>query len=147
LFTREELAAAFALLMPPGEADTLSRKWFDEFAEATDNTGRYVYPSAWGERKPIEPRARVAHLPEWDTAKTIARHEALFAQREPDELEQMFMRLSDLHLALVALVSDELFERMRQVRFLTNVSVARNRLQLLRAVRAYRRRVGLPPVV
>ena len=51
------------------------------------------------------------------------------------------LRYCDLHLALVALVNDELYERMRSVRGMTEGGAQRNRQQRRRGVDAYQRRI------
>lgn len=63
------------------------------------------------------------------------------------DVEAWLLRLYDLHLSLVALVSPALYQRMRTARFMSARSAARSRLQLTRAVRAYRRLRGWPPAI
>jgi hypothetical protein len=50
----------------------------------------------------------------------------------------LVMRFSDLHFALLALVSDELADRMRVASGLTAAQAARSRAQMARAVAAVR---------
>ena len=75
---------------------------------------------------------------------TVVKLAAAFALLLPrpraEELAHL-LRFGDLHLALVALVNDDLYERMRRVRGMTEKVAERNRLQLRRGVAAYQRRI------
>ena len=148
LFTRDELAAAFAFLLPTAKADELATRWWDEFADAVDATGCFVHHDTWGIPRPVdEHEAAPQNKPEWHLPEIIATDEALFRNWSDEEAERWLLRLGDLHLALVALVNDDLFERMRRVRYLSRAAAERNRLQLTRAVRAYRSARKWPPAV
>ena len=50
LFSPSDWAAAFALLVPPDEAERLATRWFAEFAKETDELGRYVRGGGWSEQ-------------------------------------------------------------------------------------------------
>lgn len=146
LFTRDELSDGFALLVSPARADELATRWFELFADEVDERGRFVYGEAWGSPQPRS--LSVARDPEeQSSAESIERDEALFRHFDDAVAEDWLMRLGDLHLALVALVNDDLFERMSRARDMSEAAAARNRLQLQRAVRAYRRSRGWPPAV
>ena len=145
-FSRDELAAAFALLLPAKKAELLADEWFETIA-GSDADGLYVHPSTWGSPREVEPQASVDVPPEWSAPDVIRRDESLFLTRSEEEVRDLLLRLGDTHLALLAVVSEDLYERMRQARFMTNEGAARNRLQAIRAVRAYRRARGLPPAV
>jgi hypothetical protein len=77
----------------------------------------------------------------------VAADEALFRNWNDEEAEGWLLRLGDIHLSLVALVNEDLCERMRRVRYMSRIGAKRDRLQLRRAVRAYRRTRGWPPAV
>jgi hypothetical protein len=139
LFSRSELAAAFALLMPSGPAEQLAERWFTEFAgDRTEESGWYLHPHSWNEHAEQAPHR--SSRPNRDESETKSQDEALFAPFTPADVEGLLFRLGDTHLALVALLNDETFERMRNVRGMTAAGAERNRKQLKRAVAAWRRR-------
>jgi hypothetical protein len=48
IFTCDELAAAFRLVLPPDVAERCARQWFDQFAsESMDQRGKFVYKEWW----------------------------------------------------------------------------------------------------
>ena|SRR6185437_6148839 len=151
LWTAAELAAAFALLLPEAEAAALAKEWFASFASEPDDVdagGRYVHRRAWGGPHPATPEDDEEDAPEWHAPEQVRRDEGLFSGwSHAEAVDWLGPRLGDIHLALAALVSDELYERMRVARFMSRRGAARNRLQLTRAVRAYRRARGWPPAV
>lgn len=151
LWTAAELGAAFALLLPEAEARALAAEWFADFARehgAVDTDGRYVYSGSWGSPRPPVPGDDEEDAPEWHAPEQMRRDEALFAGwSDADAIAWLGPRLGDIHLALSALVSRELYERMRAARFMSRRSAARNRLQLTRAVRSYRKARGWPPAI
>lgn len=149
LFSRDELAAAFALLLPRPRAEALATRWFEHSADEIDQHGRYLYPGPWNRPggSSIPAPAGTPSGTDWDSPAWVAFDERTFAYMDEDDAEECFMALSDLHLALVALVSEELYQRMRIARGATEAQAARRRLQMIRAVRAYRRRMGWPPAV
>ena len=140
LFTQSELQRAFAFLLPPAHASTLAARWFADFASPDEVVdGWYVYPTAWAEQTPdASADVRAEDRAAWDATEVRAADERTFASFTEANIEDWLMRLRDLHLALVALVSPDAYERMRQVRGMSPREAARNRLQLERAVRAYR---------
>jgi hypothetical protein len=66
LFTRDELAAAFELLLPAEKADTLATRWWEEFAYAVDADGRFLYPGTWGTPRPIDEHEGTLNFPPVD---------------------------------------------------------------------------------
>jgi len=139
LFSHSELAAAFALLMPSGPAEQLADRWFTEFAsDRTDHNGWYLHPHSWNQHS--QQATRPTSRPNREESETESQDDLLFAPFTPADVEGLLFRLGDTHLALVALISDETFERMRQVRGMTAAGADRNRQQLQRAVAAWRRR-------
>jgi hypothetical protein len=147
LFSRDELGAAFALLLPGAHANELATRWFEQFAEEVDEHGRYVHPEPWASPDDAPPPPAAAERPDWSSAEWIERDEAFFQHFDEAAADDWLMRMGDLHLSLVALVNDDLFARMMRVRGMTESMAARNRLQMQRAVRAYRRSRGWPPAV
>jgi hypothetical protein len=151
LWTAAELGLAFALLLPEAEARALAAEWFADFAGKPgdiDADGRYVYPRPWGGPRSPAPGDDEEDAPEWHAPEQVRQDEALFAGwSDAEAVEWLGPRLADIHLALAALISDELYERMRAARFMSRRSAARNRLQLTRAVRAYRAAREWPPAV
>jgi hypothetical protein len=145
LFTQFELAQAFTLVLPDERARALAAKWWEEFAHTVDDRGRFVYHDDWGTPRPIDgPDNPPTDKPEWHTQEVIV-DEALFRDWDDEQAESWLLRLGDIHLSLVALANDDSFERMRRARYMTRSAAERNRLQITRAVRAYRRSRGWPP--
>jgi hypothetical protein len=151
LWTAAELGTAFALLLPEAEARALAAEWFADFAGEADRIdveGRYLYPGSWGGPHPPTPGDDEEDAPEWHTSEQVRKDQTLFAGwSDAETVTWLGPRLADIHLSLAALVSDELYERMRIVRFMSRRQAARNRLQLTRAVRAHREARGWPPAV
>ena len=143
LFSRTELTAAFALLAPPEEAGRLAARWFAEFADATDEFDRYVLAGGWGDEAPLAPGEDPTDQcpPELQgEADRRAAGAVLFRNMGPADLESILLGLGDLHLALLAVVSEENFERMRLVRRMSRRGAERNRLQIRRTVEEWRAR-------
>jgi hypothetical protein len=140
LFTQDELRRAFTLLLPPEHAAALAARWFAEFASSGELVdGMFVYPCAWAEPTDVPVQAvRDEDRAEWDTPEIVAADERTFRTFTEADAEAWFLRLGDLHLALVALVSPDADARLQQVRRLSPRAAARSRLQIERAVRAYR---------
>lgn len=144
LFDRNELASAYRLLLPDAEADRLTAAWFEMFGDELDPQGRAIFDGDLGpdDETPVD---STPQLPD-DDPRTIARDEAIFATFDAKRADSLLVRLGPLQLGLVALVNDDLYERMRVAQHMTARQAARSRLQMTRAVNAYRRRVGLPAI-
>jgi len=155
-FTVAELAAAFALLLPQPEAEALAKRWFETFADSVDPQGYYIdlpwdirFDDDWAEAlrggmiidTVIEEGESIEDTPVWDAPAQVASDETLFNAFSEDSAEDYLMRFGDLHLALVALVNDDLYERMRLVRGMTESGAQRNRQQVRRGIDAYQRRM------
>jgi hypothetical protein len=147
LFTHEELVAAFTLLLPEQDARSMAARWWEMFADEVDASGRYVYFQRWGEPRPPEAGDELEDAPEWHTPERIRDDEALLSGWGERDAEGWLLGLRDLHLALLAILSDELYRRMRAARQISPRGAARSRLQLTRAVRAYREARNWPPAV
>ena len=147
LWTQDELAQAFALLMPASEARAMAARWWAIFADKVDEAGRYLHDGPWNEPQPSEAGDEFGGALEWQTVEQVEADGALFTGLTDASLEHLLLRLGDLHFALVALVSPELFVRMRAVREISLAGAQRSRSQLTAAVRTYRRLRGLPPPI
>lgn len=145
LFTQAELTAAFALLLSPEQAAALAAQRFEEFADEIDHEGRFVSHDRWHDGVPAaDAPVRPVDLEAWNAPQVVAGDEATFRTFSDDTAAEWLLRSSDLHLGLVALVSPAAFDRMRDVRGMTTRQAERNRLQLQRAIGAYRSRRGWP---
>jgi hypothetical protein len=141
-FTRNELSAAFALVVAdPHIADRLAIQWFDEIAGAdVDSNGRFFHRD-WTIESVATPVAANGLVVVGSGGAYEAPAEAqqrYWAGWTVDRKSEYLLRLSDFHLALVARVSAELFERMRLARRLTGDTAARSREQLQAIARALR---------
>ena len=138
LFSRDELSAAFALVFrDPATADRVATEWFVQIANSdVDEQGRFLLGDWTGE---------VPSAPAIDQGLVIGSREVL-SQQEPEDADRRFfggwddqekaeylLRFSDFHLALLALVSPELNERMRIARRMTPEAAARSHAQLSRS--------------
>ena len=141
LFKLSELEAAFALLLPPATAAECASGWFAQFAgDDVDKDGYFLY----------EDRHRAAGVDDGEPdvlavreetvtdAERAASEERLWAGSVSRGQGRLAHALSDLHFALVALVSDEAAERLRVAAALTPAQAARGREQMRRAVAAVR---------
>ena len=139
LFKRSELEAAFALILPPATAAECAARWFSEIAGDDVDEGGYFLCQDWQAQGGMGD----------DGPDLLAVQDAAVSQTEREASEQRFwaglsvedrvelvMRFSDLHFALVALVSDEAAERLRLAAGLTPAQAARRREQMRRAVSA-----------
>ena len=137
LFTRDELATAFALVFPaPAVAERVAGQWFEQFTDDVDHEGRFVYHD-WHEETG-EPDV-VATGPAWtDTSKEHEAEAAWYRGWSDEQKAEFLLRFSDFHLALAALVSPQLFERMRAARGMTRAQAERSGAQMTRIARALR---------
>jgi hypothetical protein len=140
-FKLSELEAAFALLLPPATAAECASGWFAQFAgDDVDKDGYFLY----------EDRHHAAGVDDGEPDVLAVREEAVTDAERPRAMRgsgqglsvadrvDLLMRFSDLHFALVALVSDEAAERLRVAAALTPAQAARGREQMRRAVAAVR---------
>lgn len=121
LFTREELARAFGLLLPAHKASELAREWFEIFGDegSVDGSGRYLY-SNWRDHPSV--REHVRSQPDAEifvpaTERLIGGTMYDWLLTMPHEkLEELLISFSDFHLDLVSLSSPDLRRRVELVR-------------------------------
>lgn len=137
LFTRDELATAFRLLMSPEAADRWATEWFNRFADETDvdEHGRYLYRD-WDDESPSDD-AILSRSQHADPLPGRTGYER-FAEEGDDDVGEYLMSFSDFHLNLVALSSSTLNERVRVLRGDSEEKAARRRAQMLRIVDSMR---------
>lgn len=135
LFTRDELAAAFALLLPPDSAGRWADEWFERFVDQDDldAAGRFVYRPFYEEEPPAVDDESILDSP----LPERTGHE-YFRDKSDDEVGEYLMSFSDFHLSLVSLISPELFERVRRARGDSPARADRQRRQMRRIIAAMR---------
>lgn len=142
LFTKNELASAFALLLPPREAEQTADSWFDTFAapEAKDASGYYLADDQdW--------RVPTGRTPTLEIRGSAVRgdlrtggYEQLRGQSVVQRVG-FLLRLSEFHLRLLMLVSPELSERLTRFLGYTPSQADGVKSQMKLIVRA----MGIPP--
>jgi len=138
LFNQAELEAAFRLMLPPEVAASTADRWFNEIAGEVDANGYFLYED-WHEKvglSPGHPDALMVQTRHVSDEERRARERAYWATQSVEDLVEWLMRFSGLHFALVALVSEELFERMRLAEGLTLEQAERSRVQMRNIVAA-----------
>ena len=132
LFNLSELEAAFRFLLPPTVASQAARRWFEMRAGELDSNGYFVYQD-WHEEAGIPPGApdaimvQTRDVPETERESSERRW---WASRSVDDVVDHLLGFSSLHFRLVALVSEDLFERMRLAEGLTLDQAERGRKQM-----------------
>ena len=135
LFTLEELTRAFELVFQdPATAAGLAREWFPRFADETDGEGRLLHPDYDG--VPIS--TLVIRKGNLSPAELEAHERRYFSGWSDERKREFLMGFSDLHVALVALVSPAAFERLRVARGISMEAAERSRQQMLRWTAALR---------
>jgi hypothetical protein len=142
LFTRDELSAAFALVFTDRRvAERLAARWFVEIAaDDVDANGYFSHPDWTDEPPPGRAAADglvIAGPGEADESLAAA-HQRYWGGWSNERKAEFLLRLSEFHLALVALVSPQLFERMRLARHMSPGAAARSRGHLTAVVRTLR---------
>ena len=136
LFTRDELAAAFGLLLPPELAGRWADEWFERFVDEDDldAAGRFVYRPLDEEEEP----PAVGDESIYDSPLPDRTGYEYFRDKSDDDVGEYLMSFSDFHLSLVSLVSPELFERVRKARGDSPARADRQRRQMRRIIAAMR---------
>jgi hypothetical protein len=138
LFSRAELAAAFALIFrEPATAERIAGEWFETFVgDAVDDAGRFLYEEWWvdegGSAAGAVPATAAGESPRDDSLAAHEREVSFYRGWSDERKAELVMQFSDFHFALVALVSDELAERMNAARGFTPAQAARSRAQMAR---------------
>lgn len=142
LFNRDELTAAFALIFrDPAVAHQVAGRWFEEMAgDDVDAEGRFLYRD-WHEEAGMplgEPDAFGAGSHPYDTPEAHEAEAASFRGWSDERKSELVLSFSSFHFDLVALVSPELFERMRAASGMTAEQAEVSRAQMERIARALR---------
>jgi hypothetical protein len=140
LFTRDELAAAFRLVLPPDVADRCAREWFDQCAsESVDQRGYFLYKEWWDQSgAPAAPaRGLVVQTASVTDAERDAHERKFFGSMTLADRIDLLMRFSDFHLNLVALVSDDVKRRVQAAIRASDGQMERRVTQMRRIVRAF----------
>jgi hypothetical protein len=131
VFSAKELEAAFRLVLPDPEAESAARDWMDMFVDEgdLDENGMILLEEAdWREAAsspitslpPYGQEIREEDLRGWSIARK----------------RKLLMRLSDFTLNLLAISSDDVFERIRALRDDSSELAAHRAAQMQRIVAA-----------
>lgn len=139
LFTLAELTAAFRLILPEAEAQSLATRWFERFAgdDGVDEAGYFLYedPAYLVESSDDNPEILVSHVS--DDASREASVSDWFHRMSMEEKECLLLGLSDFHLNLVALVSEPLFRRIQGIYRDSDPNAERRRRQTQRLIEGW----------
>jgi hypothetical protein len=140
IFTCDELAAAFRLVLPPDVAERCARQWFDQFAsESMDQRGTFLYKEWWDQ--PGAPRGLAEGLVVQtgsftETERDGHERKVLGSMTVADRIN-LLMRFSDFHLNLVALVSEDVKRRVQVALGASDAQMERRLTQMRRIVKAF----------
>ena len=136
LFTKAELQAAFALILPPKAAAETAEEWWDSFADEVDAQGRLLRED-YRVSHPIQPTDGLVGASRRQTpAEVEAQERLLWSGMTSADRKGLLLRFSNFHMRLAGLVSDELFERMRVAEGISLEVAERGRSQMRRIVAA-----------
>lgn len=126
-------------MVPADVAERTASRWFSEFALGkVDADGCFVWDGTAfaGEDAPGDASLNALIVTDPGLSRTDRElaERAFWAGLSVRERVELLMQFSALHFSLLALVSDELFERMRTARGLTREQAEHNREQTRRAV-------------
>ena len=142
LFTRAELSAAFALILPASAAADYAHRWFDQFADDEDAAGRYLWDPepfrAWATDTEREAAGLAVGPPRQSPDEVGTGGYEVYAGRPDAEKGEFLLRFSDFHLNLVSLVSPELAARVAAGRGDTPAQSARSMRHMRAIVAAMR---------
>jgi hypothetical protein len=128
LFTRDDLARAFALIRPPAPAVEYAARWWDSFAEdAVDEHGRWLYER---EEPRAEPNAVAYRASEPAPGEVTTGGYEVFRGRPVEEKGDFLLRFSDFHLYLAAITTDDLARRVQAVYGDSDEQAAHRRRQM-----------------
>jgi hypothetical protein len=85
----------------------------------------------WTREAPV-PATAAGESPREDSLAAQEREQSFYRGWSDERKAELVMQFSDFHFALVALVSDELAERMNAARGFTPAQAARSRAQMAR---------------
>jgi hypothetical protein len=121
LFSQQELARAFALVVPDDRASELSADWFAE--GDVDQLGNYLYRDWEFDPRPPSPATDGPQIVAGGTG--VSNDFSPWRNLSERSKELMLEGFSDFHLDLLSLVSPELFERIRTIRCDTEATALR----------------------
>lgn len=135
LFTRAELAHAFALLMSEGAANRWADEWFARFAgdEVVDENGFYLYLDWTADEPSVPPSVRGLAVGGSASDQTGFEH---LGRLTEDELGEHLMDFGGFHLNLLSLSSPVVFDRIRAGLGDSLEAATRGREQMRRIVQA-----------
>jgi|SRR5437870_4577613 len=140
IFTRDELAAAFRLVLPPDVADRCARQWFDQFASGSvDQRGYFLYEEWWDRSGAPTGLAQglAVQIGSVTDAERDAHERKVFGSMTLADRINLLMRFSDFNLNLVALVSDDVKRRVQAAIGASNGQMERRLTQMRRIVKAF----------
>jgi hypothetical protein len=129
------------LILPPETATTCAARWFAKIAgDDVDADGYFLYEDGHSEteNEDSEPDAVAFQIRVISAEERVESEGRFWSALSVQDRVDLVMRFSDLHLALVALVSDDAAERLRVAAGLTPAQAAIGREQMTRAVAAVR---------
>jgi hypothetical protein len=139
LFTQPELEAAFALILPTKAAGATARRWWRDFATKVDERGYFLSDDQVTTPGLPQNTPQVVGVHGRMSEKERSAQERVFwSSISVDERVDLLMRFSSFHFALLALVSEDLYERMRLARKASIEQAATSRAQMRRIVAAIR---------
>ena len=136
LFTKAELEAAFALILPPKAAAETAEEWWDSFADQIDAQGRWLLKDHLVSRPNQPPDGLVVAGRRQTPAEVEAHERLLWSGMTIADRKGLLLRFSNFHMRLAGLVSDELFERMRVAEGISLEVAERGRSQMRRIIAA-----------
>jgi hypothetical protein len=136
LYTKDELQAAFALILPPGPAKAAADEWWAAFADNVNERGYWVYETNRGSPSLAPTNALAVGTRRLTPEEERAQDRQFWGRMSIEERRELLLRFSSFHLRLVGLLSDELFERMRKAEGLTPEQAETGRAQMERIVAA-----------
>jgi hypothetical protein len=139
LFTVDDLALAFGMIVSAPTATEWAAEWFRQYADRIDAAGFFVYEPWWTDEggPPPDARAGLAGGSLRHPANGAPSYAGLRGWSKEKKFE-FLMRFSDVHLDLLTLVSAELSARIREIRRDSESAAARRRENVLRLVEALR---------
>ena len=113
LFTLNELRQAFGLVVRQELADRLAQEWFAMFSDGLDSEGRFLCPPELFQSSNVGSGGVVTGPgPSWPASSDFVWLKGL----SDEYAESLLLRLTDLELDLVSLVSPYLAQQVQLVR-------------------------------
>ncbi len=138
LFTKAELKAGFGLILPSASAAETADEWWDQFADEVDDRGYFLYDQD-PQSPALRPDNALADGSRYQAPeKREAQERLLWGGMTIADRRELLLRFSSFHFRLLALLSPDLFERMRLAEDLSVATAERGREQMKRIVAAIR---------